>query len=167
MNKKKRILSSALLALALGAILALSSCAANTNAEEEAAAANRAYMSQVSRIMDDLTTELEGFGDAVAESNYVTMRTKAEGAAKVIEELDKLEVPDNLKDIHSEYLAGSKDLQEALDGYISLSTTVESATEEQPLDADAYEKDLKEIQEKYDSGIEHLKEADKKATEMP
>lgn len=167
MNRKRKGLLLAALALCFGAILILSSCASTTNAEEEEASTNREYMSRVSRIMDDLTAELEGFSDAVAQGNFVSLRTQAEGASKVIDEFDKIEVPDNLKDIHSEYVAGGKDLRDALSDYIELSSEIESATEEQPFDFDSYDDKLEDIQKKYQSGIDHLKEADKKATEMP
>lgn len=153
--------------MGLGLVLALSSCGAASNGEEDKAAENRAYMSQVSNIMDKLTTELEDFNEAVAQDDFVTMRTQAEGASKVLDEFDKLEVPDGLKDIHSEYLSGGNDLRDALSDYIELSAEIEAATEEQPYDFKNYSSDLKEIQKKYDSGIDHLKEADKKATEMP
>ena len=51
--------------------------------------------------------------------------------------------------------------------YVDLYTEIESATEEEPFDYSTYDARLKEIQDKYDSGIDKLEEADKKANEMP
>ena len=167
MNKKLNILPAALLVLFLSAIVALASCAAPVDTAEENASKNREFMSQVSKTTESLTDDLQGFSDAVAQDNYVAMRSQAESASRSIDELEKIEAPDAMKDIKSEYVAGGKDLREALDGYIDLLSEIEASTEEQPYDFSSYEDKLTEIQKKYDSGIDHLKEADKKANEMP
>lgn len=162
--KLTRILGVALAGVLL--VAALAGCVPQGNNEAaQQGAANRAYMTKVNQIMEDLQSKLEGFTDAVSRGDVVNMRMEADTAFKAIDELGKLEAPDDLKDIESEYKAGANDLKDALNGYIELYTEIESATEAQPFDYSTYDERLKDIKQKYDDGIGKLQSGDNKATE--
>lgn len=144
----------------------LSGCMAN-NAANTQQADNRQYMAKVNQSMDDLQTRLDGFNDAVSRTDLVGMRTQADNAYKAIDDLAALTPPDALKDIQTSYVDGCNDIKDALNLYIDLYTEIENATEEQPFDYATYDSRLKEIQDKYDSGITKLGDGDTKAAELP
>ncbi len=128
--------------------------------------ANRQYMSQVNQIAESLKVRMESFSDAVSRNDLVGMKTQADNAFKVIDELNNITPPDNLKDIQGEYSAGCNDLRDSLNGYISLYSDIESASAAAPFDYASYASRLDQCQQKYNSGIDHLKNGDQKATQM-
>lgn len=166
----KRTNLTRLLVIALfGALLAMSlgGCMAQNNTVNTQQTENRQYMSKVNQSMEDLTNRLDSFNQAVSNNDLVGMKTQADNAFKAIDDLNALEAPEALKDIQTAYVDGCTDLKDALSLYVDLYTEIESATEEEPFDYSTYDARLKEIQDKYDSGIDKLEEADKKANEMP
>lgn len=157
-----------LLAVALmGALLAmaLGGCMAQNNTGNTQQAENRQYMSQVNQVMEDLANRLDGFNQAVSNGDLVGMKNQSDNAFKAIDDLSALEAPEELKDIQTAYVDGCNDLRDALSQYIDLYTEMENATEEEPFDYTAYDSRLKEIQSKYDSGIDKLEEGDKLAND--
>lgn len=145
----------------------LCGCSSSTTSEEtEAQEANRAYMSSVNVIMEDLDEQLESFVDAVSREDVVSMQTQAEDAYEILDELDDLEVPEGLEEIQECYLEGANLLEQALDAYIDLYIEIDSATDEDPFDWDTYEERLAEIQELYDEGIAQLEAGDEAAAAM-
>ena len=157
------------LSLACAAALAagmLGGCATTTETTEEQTEqqANRQYMSDVNEIMEDLAEQLESFTDAVSRDDVVAMRTQADDAFEVLDELDDLEAPDALADIHEDYVAGAAALEEALSAYVDLYTEIDAAGDS--YDWDAYDEALAEIQAQYDEGIALLEEADETAASL-
>lgn len=154
-------------ALCAGALLvaALAGCSSQNTAANQQQSDNRQYMTQVNQVMDDLSAKLTGFTDAVARKDVVSMRTQADNAFKSIDELNKLTVPDELKDIQQDYVDGATELKDALNSYINLYTEIDSATEAQPFDWTTYDKRLSDIKQKYDDGIAKLQDGDNKASE--
>lgn len=146
--------TSALLALAL------SGCAQQTTAQNEQQNENRQYMTQVNQEMEELNTRLTSFTDAVSRGDVVTMRTQADDAFKVIDELSAADAPDALSDVKTGYVDGCNKLKDALNAYIALYTEIESATDAQPFDYSTYDARLAEIQSAYNDGIDQLKAAD-------
>ena len=144
------------LALATGA---LAGCAANGSQANTEQQANRAYMSQVNGIMDELGTDLDSFVDAVSRGDVVNMRTQADNAYKKLDELNAIEVPESLSDIQNNYLEGTSKLREALNGYIDLYTEISSGS----FDQSKYEGRIAEIQSKYNEGISALEQGDQTA----
>ena len=153
----------------IGAALAmtLGGCMAQNNTANTQQTENRQYMSQVNQTLEDLTSRLDNFNQAVSNNDLVGMKTQAESAFKAIDDLNALEAPDALKDVQTAYVDGCNDLKDALNLYVDLYTEIENATEEEPFDYSTYDSRLKEIQDKYDSGISKLEEGDKKANELP
>ena len=122
-------------------------------------------MTQVNQTMKDLQSRLDGFTDAVSRGDLVGMRTQADNAYKALDELGKLNVPDDLKDIQQEYVDGTNKLKDALNAYIELYTEIDSATEAQPFDYSTYDQRIADIKSQYDEGIGKLQSGDNKASE--
>ena len=142
--------------LAVGALVG---CAPNAGAVNSEQQANRAYMSQVNGIMDELGTDLDSFVDAVSRGDVVNMRTQADNAYKKLDELNSLEVPEGLSDIQQNYIDGTSKLREALDDYIDLYTEISAGSFDQSKYADR----IAEIQSTYDEGVAALKQGDETA----
>lgn len=154
-----------LCACALG-MFALAGCqpSERSNPEAEAQAANRAYMSQVNQLMDDIDASLEQFSAAVSAHDLTEMRAKAMAASKSIDELAALEAPEGLSEVQEDYAQGCSLLRDALNAYIQLFTDVENA---ESVDAASYQERLAAIQDSYSQGIQKLSDADEKAAALP
>lgn len=144
------------LALVAGVV---SGCASNGSLANEDQQANRAYMSQVNGIMDELGVELDSFVDAVSRGDVVNMRTQADNAYKTLDKLGGLEVPEDLNDIQQNYVDGTSKLREALDGYIGLYTEISAGS----FDQSTYDSRIADIQQLYDEGVAALKQGDESA----
>ena len=160
-------ITKTVVALCAGVLMVagLAGCAQQDSAATQQQAANRQYMTQVNQVMDDLQGKLDSFTDAVSRGDVVGMRTQADNAVKAIDELGKLEVPDELKEIQQDYVDGTGKLKDALNGYVGLYTEIDSATDSQPFDWASYDQRVDDIQKLYDEGINKLKDGDSKAVE--
>lgn len=143
----------------------LGGCMQQDTSAAQRQSANREYMSQVNQTMEDLQEKLASFTDAVSRGDVVGMRTQADNAFKSIDDLNKLEAPEDLKDIQEAYVDGTGTLKEALSSYVDLYTEIDSATDEQPFDWASYDERIGDIQSQYDAGIAQLEEGDQKAAE--
>lgn len=144
------------LALCVGAV---AGCTSNNSTLDSAQQDNRSYMSQVNGLMDELGVDLDSFVDAVSRNDLVNMRTQADNAYKVLDDLSALEAPDDLSDVKQGYVDGTAKLREALDGYIGLFTEVSSGSFDQSMYGDR----LAQVQALYDEGVDLLKKADETA----
>ncbi len=145
------------------AIAALLGCVAQNTGVSEAVQANRTYMTQVNRTMEDLGTDLESFSEAVSRGDVVSMRTQADNAFAELDKLQALEVPEDMRDIQSNYAEGAQKLEEALNSYVALYTEIEAATEAAPFDWSTYDQRIADIQQLYDQGVAALKAGDEAA----
>ena len=145
------------IALACGLFAGCANTAGNTMTDEQQQ--NRAYMSQVNEIMEELGEGLDSFIDAVSRGDVVNMRTQADNAYKTLDKLDALEAPEALADVQKGYKDGSAKLREALDAYITLYTDMSSES----FDSSTYDKRIAEIQSLYDEGVKLMQEADETA----
>lgn len=149
------------------AALVLSGCTSSaTSTADQQSAANRSYMAQVNQKMEELKTRLAGFNEAVARKDLVSMRTQADNAFRVIDDLSKMTPPDSLVEIQNEYVAGCNDLRDSLNGFISLYSDIQNASATQPFDFSTYGTRLDQINQKYNSGIQYLQSGDQKAVSM-
>lgn len=162
---KKAMLRIACVASALALALAMGGCAQQDAATDEQSTSSK-YMAQVNQIMDELSTQLEDFEDAVTRGDIVSMKTKAAEALEVIDDLNDLEVPEVLNEVHASYVEGCDSLKQALESYVDLYADIETATEEHPFDFGSYDELLGNIQGLYDAGVELLESADSKAAEL-
>ena len=138
-------------------VLMLVACTATNDSANEAQKANRAYMSQVNETMNNLSTALQSFVDAVSRDDLVNMRAQADNAYKLLDKLEAIEAPDELADIKTQYLEGTSHLKEALNRYIELYTDAKTSSS---FDWSTYDARLGEIQALYDEGIEALAKGD-------
>ena len=100
-----------------GVILAgglLAGCMSPNTGATDQQQANRTYMTQVNRAMEDLNGRLAGFDEAVAQGNPVNMRAKADDAFAAIDDLAAIETPDAMKDLQKGYVDGCTALKDAL-----------------------------------------------------
>lgn len=130
--------------------------ASNVNSEQQA---NRAYMSQVNEIMDQVSVELEEFVNAVSAGDVVGMRAQAEDASRALAKISSLEPPEALKDIQQSYVDGVAKLQDALNQYVTLYAETDSAS----FNSANFEERLASIQSLYDEGVAALKKGDEDA----
>lgn len=161
--------TSRLIALVCGVALTLgilSGCMAQPTGASQEQQANRTYMTKVNQAMEDLNSRLQSFDDAVARGDAVTMRTQADNAYEVIDTLDAIDTPEAMKDLQKDYVDGCTALKEALNAYVDLYTEVDSATEAHPFDYGTYDERIKAIQDKYNEGIQKLKDADDEAIKL-
>jgi outer membrane murein-binding lipoprotein Lpp len=166
MNRKTIARMTAALA---GVILAgglLAGCMSPNTGATDQQQANRTYMTQVNRAMEDLNGRLAGFDEAVAQGNPVNMRAKADDAFAAIDDLAAIETPDAMKDLQKGYVDGCTALKDALNGYVDLYTEIDSATEEHPFDFGTYDDRIKAVQDKYNEGVNALKAADEEALKL-
>lgn len=165
MKSKTMIRLACMACVAMLSVAMVAGCAAQETAPDEQTI-SRQYMAQVNQAMDELSSQLEGFEDAVIRDDVVSMRTKADNAFEAIETLKAIEAPEVLADVHEAYVSGCESLKEALSAYVSLYTEIESATDEAPFDFAAYEDRIAAIQDLYDEGIAQLESADAQASEL-
>ena len=144
------------MALCLGVVSGCANGAANVDSAQQA---HRTYMSKVNGIMAQLGDDLDSFVDAVSRDDLVNMRTQADNAYRSLDELSKLEPPEDLQDVQKQYVDGTAKLREALDGYIELYT----ATDSSDFDQSTYASRLANVQKLYDEGVDLLKKADEAA----
>lgn len=165
--RKHFISRIAVFAVACGlSLTALSGCMQQTAAVNEEQEANRSYMAQVNQKMDALADKLDSFSEAVSRNDVVSMRTQADQAFKLIDEVSAVEAPEVLADVKAGYVDGCASLGEALSDYVDLYTEVEAAESGASFDRSAYEERLASIQKVYDEGLAKLEEADAKASEL-
>ena len=161
--------------LACGACLlsALLASCGTAQQQVDAAQMNREYMSSVNRISNEAAEDLNTFSQAASQGDLAAMRIAADNAAETLGKISNLTAPDMLKEVHEEYKAGVTDLSKALEQYVELYATVANASsaansavaqdgqEAESEGAAAFdEAALEEIQETYQSGIDHLSKAD-------
>lgn len=153
-------------ALALSLIAGCVPVSPTAKAQDEAQAANRAYMSSVNETMSDLDKGLEEFVTAVSRNDVVTMQTKAERAYKAIDKLKETDAPEALADIKNDYVEGATKLQEALNDYIALYTEMQAAQSTGSFDFSTFGTRVAGVQQKYDEGVAALKKADEAAADL-
>lgn len=166
MNRSKMTRILAALCAAVLMVGTLAGCAGiEQNSEEaKAQAENRQFMSDVNAIMEELSQRLDSFNDAVSRGDVITMRTQADDAFKVLDNLESLEAPEVLQDVKQGYVDGSKQLKDALNAYIALYTDL--AANPSAVSTDAYKERLASIQDTYDQAVEKLKSTDEAATQL-
>lgn len=159
--RKNLIRAIALIIVGALATAMLSGCTAmeQTSGEAKAQAENRQFMSDVNTTMDQLAEQLAGFNDAVAQGDVVAMRTQADNAFKVLDNLEALEAPDVLADTKQGYVDGCNQLKDALNSYIALYAGIQNGSAD-------YASQLSAVQDSYNQAVDKLKATDEAATEL-
>ncbi|ACV21535.1 Uncharacterised protein [Slackia heliotrinireducens] len=156
----KRIFAALAAAFVLCAAL-VSGCAAKAQSDQKTdAQINRAYVSSVNSIAAEAAEDLSGFSAAIGAGDVASMKLSADAAAADLAKIESLEAPEAFAEVQAEYVEGARDMGDALKQYVDLYTKVQSAGDD--IESGAYDSEIAEIQKLYDSGIEHLSEADNK-----
>ena len=151
-------------------MILLASCSSSSQGEEDIASLNRAYMSSVNRISNEAAEDLDSFSEAASQGDVAAMRIAAANATETLSKISDLTAPDDLSEVHEEYLAGVTDLSEALENYVELYASAVNASSDSDdasdVTASIDEEALTEVQEQYQSGIDHLSTADSMVAEI-
>lgn len=157
-NRMKRMSRIAVCVCAACALcMLLVSCGGGEAEKKTPAQLNREYMASVNSISTEASDALDSFGTAATEGDIAAMRQSASDAAKKLEKISELQVPEGLSQVHEEYKAGAADLSTALSDYVEAYAALQNS---QNPDKSALASQLEEIQARYNSGIEHLSKAD-------
>lgn len=147
----------------MGLAFMVAGCSPNGENATDAAAQNRAYLSQANTAAMKLTSDFTPFNEAVAQGDIVTMENAAAEIYRDFDAFKELSAPEAMKDIHTEYCAGCDDLKQAVQGYVSLYRERNGSD----MGDAAFNARIADIQKVYDSGIAHLQSADDKVKALP
>ena len=107
-------------AIVLACALMLSGCASNAQQANDPQTLNRQYMANVNQIMDEIDAQMTEFSTIVKEGEVVSLSTQLAAINNSVDKLKALSVPDEMKDIQSDYLKGTEELQTAFAAYVDL-----------------------------------------------
>lgn len=170
MNKNHEAvsISSRMVAFAVAIVLAsalmLSGCASNAQQANDPQTLNRQYMANVNQIMDEIDAQMTEFSTIVKEGEVVSLSTQLAAINNSVDKLKALSVPDEMKDIQSDYLKGTEELQTAFAAYVDLYEDVK-APENGTFDFATYGDRLNDVKSHYEAGIQALESADQKAAD--
>lgn len=151
-------------ALALACALLLSGCASGATQANDPQTLNRQYMANVNQIMEEIDAEMAEFSTVIKDGEVVSLGTQLANINNSVDKLKALSVPDDMKDIQSDYLKATEELQSAFSSYAALYEDVK-APESGSFDYSTYNTRLDEIRQHYEAGIEALQSADQKAAD--
>ena len=151
-------------AIVLACALMLSGCASNAQQANDPQTLNRQYMANVNQIMDEIDAQMTEFSTIVKEGEVVSLSTQLAAINNSVDKLKALSVPDEMKDIQSEYLKGTEELQTAFAAYVDLYEDVK-APENGTFDFATYGDRLNDVKSHYEAGIQALESADQKAAD--
>lgn len=145
-------------AFCLACLGVITGCTA-VDEQTDAQTQNRQYMSAVNTLMAELNTDMGDFSEAVKDGEVVSLSAQMTSVDQCVSDLEAIEAPEAMKEIHETYLNGAKELQTALKDYVQLYEDVQ-APETGTADYSDYDSRLADIQSHYDAGIKALQEAD-------
>lgn len=151
-------------AIVLASALMLSGCASNAQQANDPQTLNRQYMANVNQIMDEIDAQMTEFSTIVKEGEVVSLSTQLAAINNSVDKLKALSVPDEMKDIQSDYLKGTEELQTAFAAYVDLYEDVK-APENGTFDFATYGDRLNDVKSHYEAGIQALESADQKAAD--
>lgn len=151
-------------AIVLACALMLSGCASNAQQANDPQTLNRQYMANVNQIMDEIDAQMTEFSTIVKEGEVVSLSTQLAAINNSVDKLKALSVPDAMKDIQSDYLKGTEELQTAFAAYVDLYEDVK-APENGTFDFATYGDRLNDVKSHYEAGIQALESADQKAAD--
>ena len=151
-------------AIVLACALMLSGCASNAQQANDPQPLNRQYMANVNQIMDEIDAQMTEFSTIVKEGEVVSLSTQLAAINNSVDKLKALSVPDAMKDIQSDYLKGTEELQTAFAAYVDLYEDVK-APDIGTFDFATYGDRLNVVKSHYEAGIQALESADQKAAD--
>ena len=151
-------------AIVLACALMLNGCASNAQQANDPQTLNRQYMANVNQIMDEIDAQMTEFSTIVKEGEVVSLSTQLAAINNSVDKLKALSVPDAMKDIQSDYLKGTEELQTAFAAYVDLYEDIK-APENGTFDFATYGDRLNDVKSHYEAGIQALESADQKAAD--
>lgn len=152
-----KMMGAALLcALCLAALMGCGGSASDA----EAAANNRAYLSQANTAMMQVNADLASFAEAAAAGDVVTMEQTSNAAMRDMQAFEGLTPPESMAAIHDEYAAGCESLRGALQAYVQL------YRDSPNLDEGAFNERATAIQQQYDEGLARIQQGDKMVVDL-
>lgn len=151
-------------AACVACVLALTGCASGTQQANDPQTLNRQYMANVNQIMDEIDAQMTEFSTIVKDGEVVSLSTQLAAINNSIDKLKALSVPDDMKDIQSDYVKGVEELQTAFASYVALYEDVK-APDNGKFDYGTYGSRLDDVRSHYEAGIEALQNADQKASD--
>ena len=162
--KKFLILFSSCLGVFLSLCL-LSACSAKMSAGElSSSEKDRAYLAQVNDLLTDMDGDLKSFTDATSRNDLVAVQSNAKKINYLISSISNLDVPDDMKSVHDQYVSGCNALNRALNDYVCLYCDVINRGAD--VNAPEYAQKLAAIQSLYNNGLKVLKDADQALADL-
>ena len=162
--KKFFVLLSSCLSVVLSLCL-FSACSANMNAGQPSEAEkDRAYLAQVNDLLSNMDGDLKSFTDAASRNDLVAVQSNAKKINDTISSISNLDVPDDMKSVHDQYVSGCNALKQALNDYVSLYCDVINRGGD--VNAPEYAQKLAAIQSQYNNGLKVLKDADQALADL-
>lgn len=157
-------LAALLATVCVACALALTGCASGTPQANDPQTLNRQYMANVNQIMDEIDAQMTEFSTIIKDGEVVSLSTQLANINNSVDKLKELSVPDDMKDIQSEYVKGVEELQTAFASYVALYEDVK-APNNGKFDYATYGSRLDDVRSHYEAGIEALQNADQKASD--
>ncbi|MDO5329181.1 MAG: hypothetical protein Q4E88_03685 [Coriobacteriia bacterium] len=120
------------------------------------------YLSSLNSLMSEINNSLDGFNDTVKNKDIDAMKKTLDATQNTIDKINKLDVPENCKDVQAKYLDGLNSMQKCFSDYIQVFTD----QKEGKITNEVLAQRVAEIQKSYNSAMNSLKEADKLASSV-
>ena len=152
-------------AIVLACALLLSGCASNAQQANDPQTLNRQYMANVNQIMDEIDAFNKAHVNPYCEATDGHFLLHAQvGIDSDMGISPGTRIPNEMKDIQSDYLKGTEELQTAFAAYVDLYEDVK-APENGTFDFATYGDRLNDVKCHYEAGIQALESADQRAAD--
>lgn len=121
-----------------------------------------AYFGEVNTIAKEFNNVLSDFQSDVKDKNVDAMQNKLKESQSLIDQFNKIEVPENCTEIQKNYSDAFLQLQQALSDYVNIYTDFVNGQ----IDNSVLNERVANVQKSYNQGIELLNKADKMAAEF-
>lgn len=166
-SKAVKVLAVIVAIVMMASAAVMSGCASGQPAStEEKPITAAGYMNAMAKSSKQLSESLGAFSEAVADGDVSALQSKVDSAYEVLDQMEALEAPDEVKSVKGKYDEAIGSLRNALKDYLAIFLEIENAPEGIQYDFSGYSQQLESVQKAYDQGLNLLEEADKMATEM-
>ena len=147
-------------------MLAIGLCACNgfgsLNPADIEKAKTTAYFGEVNTVAKEFNSVLTDFQTDVKDKNIEAMQNKLNESQSLIDQFNKIEVPENCSEIQKNYLDAFIQLQQALSDYVNIYSDFVNGQ----IDNSVLNERVANVQKSYNQGIELLNKADKLAAQF-
>ena len=164
-NVKKTLFIIVVLSVSLVMAFGLSACgksSAPENSNDKEKQQTSAYMSSLHIFTNEFKNLLNDFQGDIKDKKVDSMKDKLSRTDKAIDEFGHIEVPEQCKEVHQMYTDAFNKLQQALKDYVNLYSEIDDNNYE----SSQFKTKVEPIKTAYNEGVELLKQADKKSSEL-